>query len=284
MSGTLIYEYLRALHARRAPITTQRSVRSVLTIVERYTGKALEHATLADLERWQHRRADEVGTRTLRTQVGSVRAFYSWAAKTGRIRENPAAGLDAPRVGLTLPRPMPEQRLATAYYGADPRLRAMVSLAAFAGLRCCEIAALSWSDVYLDVDEPYLHVRGKGSHERVISASPQLVEVLLALPLRRGPVIRRGDGQAGHNTSNAVSKVGNRYLHSLGIPDTMHSLRHRFLTEMCREAGLRVAQEAAGHASGATTSIYTKVLQSDIRPAVVAVGRLLLPGPAAVAS
>ncbi len=280
MSGTLIFEYLRAMHARRAPATTQRSVRSVLTIVERYTGKALEHATLADLERWQHRRADEVSTRTLRPQVGSVRAFYAWAMRTGRIRENPAAGLDAPRVGLTLPRPMPEQRLATAYYGADPRLRAMVSLAAFAGLRCCEIAALSWSDVYLDAADPYIHVLGKGGKERTLSVSPQLAEVLTALPARRGPVIRRGDGQAGHNSSNAVSKLGNRYLHSLGIPDTMHSLRHRFLTELCRVGGVRQAQEAAGHASGATTSIYTKVLTSDLRPSVVAVGRLLLPAVA----
>ena len=170
---------------------------------------------------------------------------------------------------------MPEERILAAYRGGDDRLRAMVCLGAWAGLRCCEIAALSWADTYLDVAEPYVHVIGKGSKERIVPASPDLVTVLSVLPLRRGPVIRRGDGQGGHNTPNAISKVGNRHLHRLGIPDTMHSLRHRFLTEMCREGGLRQAQEAAGHASSATTSIYTKVLVSELRPTVVAVGRLL---------
>jgi hypothetical protein len=43
VTGMLIWEYLRSLHARKSPATTQSTVRSVLSIVERYTGKHLEH-------------------------------------------------------------------------------------------------------------------------------------------------------------------------------------------------------------------------------------------------
>jgi site-specific recombinase XerC len=92
----LIWEYLRSLHARKSPATTQATVRSVLSIVETYTGKHLEHCGPTDLLVWQSRRADELSSRSLRTQVGVVRACYRWAVDDGRLREDPSARLRSP--------------------------------------------------------------------------------------------------------------------------------------------------------------------------------------------
>jgi integrase/recombinase XerC len=118
-------------------------------------------------------------------------------------------------------------------------------------------------------------VLGKGGKERAVDISPDLAAVLEALPHRRGPVIRRADGQAGHNTANNLSKLAGRYLRACGVPDTFHATRHRFGTEVCRVGGVRQAQEALGHASLSTTSTYTKVVRADLRPTVLAVGKVL---------
>lgn len=64
-------------------------------------------------------------------------------------------------------------------------------------------------------------------------------------------------------------------LRCLGIPDTLHSLRHLCLTEACRVGGLRVAQEIAGHASSSTTAPYTKVARTDLREVMREVARRL---------
>lgn len=280
-AGQIKAQYLRQLRIRATPETTQRTAKSVLTIVEHYAGKPLDECDHKDLERWQERRADEISPRSLRSQIGVVRACFKWAYLTGRRADNPAALLQAPRVPPTLPRPIPEGRLAKAYLAADARLRAILCLGAFAGLRATEIAALSWADVFLDDEAPHIYVMGKGRRERTVDLSPELVEVLKALPHRRGPVIRRADGNSGHNTPNNISKVVSRFFAVLGIPDTFHSTRHRAITEVVRVGGARQGQEFAGHAHMGTTSLYSKVLRTDLRPTVVAVGKLLTDRPQA---
>ncbi len=274
MTGTLIQEYLRHLHAIQSPETTIRSVTSVLTIAACYIPCAMEYATPRHLEQWQQRRATELSPRSLRTQIGTLRGFFKWAATTGRIKGDPSVALRPPRVGLTLPRPIPEQRLELAYQAADDRIRAILCLGAFAGLRCKEIAEMTWADVFLDAAQPHLYVHGKGRRERAVDISPDLADVLRALPHRRGPVIRRADGKPGHNSANNISKVMSRFFGGLGIEDTMHATRHRLLTEVCRIGGARQAQEVAGHASLATVSVYAKVLREDLAPTVHAAGRL----------
>ncbi len=281
MTGTLIHEYLRHLHAIQSPETTVRSVTSVLTIALSYVGRPLEYATPRDLENWQHRRASELSPRSLRTQIGTLRGFFRWAATTGRIKSDPSPALRPPRVGQTLPRPIPEQRLELAYQAADARVRAILCLGAFAGLRCKEIAELSWSDVFLDAPLPHVFVHGKGRRERAVDVSPALADVLSALPHRRGPVIRRADGRPGFNSANNISKIMSRFFDSLDIDHTMHGTRHRLLTLLARDAGIRVAQEVAGHASLNSLMIYTKVYREDLAPAVHEAGRLHI-GPKAV--
>lgn len=269
----LLRDYLRGLEARKLSPESIRSNRSTLERLAEMLGKPLVRLTPDDVADWQAQRAGIVSARTLRKDVSHVRSLYRWAASADRITDNPARRLQPPKVPRLLPRPMPEHRLTLAFAHADNRMRAILGLAAYAGLRAREIAGLTWLDVALDAAEPTMRVLGKGEAERVLDISPQLAALLVVLPARRGPVVRRGDGLPGPNTPNRVSKMANGFLRDLGIPDTLHSLRHLCLTEACQIGGIRVAQEIAGHASISTTAPYTRVAPRDLREVMHAVGR-----------
>jgi integrase len=75
--------------------------------------------------------------------------------------------------------------------------------------------------------------------------------------VRRGPVVTRPDGSRGHCQPWTISHVANRYLHGIGIPDTLHSLRHRFGTAVYRASrDLRLTQELLGHSTPIMTALY----------------------------
>lgn len=87
---------------------------------------------------------------------------------------------------------------------------------------------------------------------------------------KRGPVIRRLDGNHGAVSPSLVSTVANKHLHDLGIPDTLHSLRHRAATELYRHTkDIRLVGDILGHASPATTAIYAAWSREDA-PAAMA--------------
>jgi site-specific recombinase XerD len=272
----LVGQYVQHLTARRCSPETIRTVRYILRNLALATGKRLDELQPGDLEEWQARRAGELGGRTLRSHVSYVRCFYGWCVLEGHVRDDPTRRMCAPKARLTVPRPMPEVRLVQALAAADAAMAAILGLAAFAGLRACEIARLEWADCYLDEDEPYLRVLGKGDRERIADCSLELRDLLRAVPgSRRGAVFKRADGRPGHNTANRISKLANEFLHDNDVPDTLHSLRHRFGTEIARRGGIRRAQVALGHASISATQIYAEVTRSEVRPLVEQVGKLL---------
>lgn len=174
----------------------------------------------------------------------------------GARADDPTVRLPRPRVPRLLPHPIAETDLAVALAAAPRRVRPWLMLAAYAGLRCGEIARLRGEHVRDDTGQPVIVVAdGKGGHQRIVPARP---DVLAALPpARRGPLFRREDGQPGPVPAHRVSQLGNRYLHSLGVDATMHSLRHRFGTQVYAESlDLRVTQELLGHVSPVTTAGY----------------------------
>ena len=138
----------------------------------------------------------------------------------------------------------------------------MVRLAAHAGLRCCEICRVHRDDVAQNAAGYTLRVHGKGRKIRVIPISRALAHEILAAD---GYVFA---GQIdGHLSAAYVSKLVSRAL-----PDgwTAHTLRHRFASRAYVGAGkdIRAVQELLGHASVATTQIYTAVEDDIMRQAV----------------
>jgi len=274
----LIGAYLDWLRARRVAPSTIRTAAYILKGFAASVPRPLDELTHADLNAWHSARSRTLSARTQRSYGSYIHGFYRWALDEGHVSLDPTTRVRTPKVGRLLPRPIAEDRLSRALDSGDDIMRAILALAAFAGLRACEVASLTWEDVCLDGDEPYLRVVGKGSRERVMDVSPELREILLATPSvrrRRGPVIRRADGEPGFNSPTRISQMANLHLRAAGVPDTYHALRHRFLTAVCKVGGLRNAQEAAGHASATTTAGYAAVARRDLGPIIREVGRVL---------
>jgi integrase/recombinase XerC len=73
----------------------------------------------------------------------------------------------------------------------------------------------------------------------------------------RGWVFRRLDGGSGPNLPGTISALSAEHLRSLGIPATLHQLRHRFATQLYqRSRDIRLLQDILGHSSPATSALY----------------------------
>jgi site-specific recombinase XerD len=225
-----------------------------------------------DLDGWQRFISERTAPASRSSYVSQVRAFYAWALAAGLVDADPSGVLVAPKLHRGKPRPISEEDLALALAQAPARLAPMLELAAYAGLRAAEIAALDRADVLDRQDPALLVVTGKGDKERIVPAASSVITALrwYGMP-DRGPVFRREDGHPGRLSGNLVSHLCCEYLHSVGVEATTHQLRHRFLTQIYRETrDIRLTQELAGHESPATTAIYTDWSRERAAAAVAA--------------
>lgn len=248
---------------------------TVLGLLTRHAGRPLLTLTPADLDSWQGS-LGLLSAETRRSYVVMVRGYYRWAHDAGLIESNPADVLIVPKVPRGLPRPIGERDLQRALADAPPMLRVWLELAAYAGLRAAEIAVLERCDVVDEAPTPYLVVHGKGGKTRIVPLAPELLRSLRQLGMpAAGRLFRRTAGRGV--TARYVSNSANKWLHAHGIRSTIHKLRHRFATAAYRHChDLRMVQELLGHASPATTAIYTLVDPSAAAPTVAAIDRPLL--------
>ncbi len=194
---------------------------------------------------------------------GAIRAWCKWLIITGRRADDPTLIATTPKVKKGRPRPVADEHLAilldTRMY---KRTRAMILLAAYAGLRVSEIAAIKGDDVDTVINT--ITVIGKGDKERQIPLHPILKDLAAVMPPRGwwfptyigNTKHLAGGPMLGNSVSSSISNVMNR----AGIPGTPHALRHWFGSAL-REAGVDslVIKELMGHESLATTAIYVDV-------------------------
>lgn len=196
----------------------------------------------------------------------TIREFYRWAMLHELTDRNPGELLPRVRVPAGVPRPAGEDDLELALEQADARTRIMVRLAAHAGLRCREIAMVHTDDLIRDLTGWSLIVHGKGDRIRYVPLPEDLAHDI------RFPADGPGylfPGQVdGHLSAHYVSKLISREMPTA----TAHQLRHRFATRAYQRGGrdIRAVQELLGHASVATTQIYTGVDSQAVRRAAIA--------------
>jgi integrase/recombinase XerC len=277
----IVARYLDHLRMRNLRAQTVYNRERSLYRLREWHGGPILYLSYEELYHWQLDRAKRIQPEARRTELSNVRQFYRWALLERLIADDPTLRLPNPRVTRGLPRPISDADLLTAIEGADAQTRAILGLAAFAGLRACEIARLDWSEVGFGDRTPHIRVvDGKGGHGRIVPISGALTEILREQQQRRGPVIRRLDGCAGPNKPHRVSSLANDYLHEGGIRETLHQLRHRFASSAYQASrDIRAVQDLLGHASPTTTSRYAAVAAGVAIDAVEAAGTL---HPAAV--
>lgn len=213
-------------------------------------------ATYRDVERYlDERRTSDAQIRVI---LGCLRAWYRWAVRTELTAHDPTMLVDGPRMHTRLPRPAPDEQIARALTRAEPELAAVLGLMAGAGLRCVEVARLRWDDV--DLGAGTAVVMGKGSKERTVYLGAEVVRLLAALDGIAGPVFPSRKPPGVPRTASSVSQWVNAHLHHMGYRITAHQLRHRAATTALQVPGadLLAVRDMLGHASVATTQLYTK--------------------------
>ena len=256
MDGSeLVRKHVAYMHRRGLRENTILLRTRTLRRLEIHAGKSLLRITIEDVRAFIDRLDDQGSRATERTQL---RSFYKWAALEGYC-DDPTFRLEPIRKRKYLPRPIDDDALALALVDPPERVRPMLWLMAYAGLRSHDLAQLRGEHLMWDRTPPIIYIEdSKGGKPRTVPMAPQIVALRPTLPTR-GWLFPYRDGRPGHITAHYVSKLCNDYLRSIGIPDTAHALRHWAVTEWYRCSGhdLVVTQELAGHENIATTRLYT---------------------------
>lgn len=228
----------------------------VLRRLELHAGIDLRHIDIDDIRRFLDRLTD-TGARA--AEATQIRSFYQWAALEGYIKDDPTYRLEPVRKRKYLPRPISDEDLAKALANATERVDPMLWLAAYAGLRACDIAQLRGEHLMFDHVPPIVFVaESKGGKPRSVPMSPLLVDAIRGALPTFGWCFPRRDGRDGPLPPHMISKLCNEYLHDLGIDATLHQLRHWFVTKAYAvDRDLVVTQELAGHENISTTRLYT---------------------------
>jgi site-specific recombinase XerD len=248
--------------------STMKARRMVLTWLAEYLGHDPATATADQLDAWQ----SQLPTiNAVRWQTAMIRPYYAYLHSRGLRPDNPAALLPRPKARRRLPRPIPDDRLFAAIAAAPPRVLPWLLLAGWAGLRASEIAGLHVENFGRDPDGGiWVRIIGKGDAERDV-AVPRWLWLAIAPNLPAGPCWARAHGR-GPVTGRHVSDNCRYYLGvKCGLPDRLHSLRHRVATAVLRQTrDVRLVQDLLGHANLGTIDVYTRVQPIEMTRAVEA--------------
>jgi len=282
--------FARHLGAERGQsVHTQRAymgdLRNLLAFARDRGITDLSDLRLADLRSWlAHQSENGAARSTIARRAASARGFLRWAARTGVIAADPALRLVSPRRLKTLPGVLRQDEvgvlLDVAAVAADDqdalhlRDRAMLELLYASGIRVGELVGLDIDD--LDFGSNLVRVMGKGAKERTVPfGGPASTALRGWLQLGRGQVVRAGSGPAlflGRRGGRVDPRQVRSAVHQLlqHVPDAPdlgpHGLRHSAATHLLEGgADLRAVQEILGHASLATTQIYTHVSVERLR-------------------
>jgi integrase/recombinase XerC len=214
--------------------------------------------------------------RTLHNHVSGLRTFFKFWQRQGRLTKNPLLGVPLPKLEKSLPKFLTETQVAALLAGPQKLLergeadkftawrdRLVLELLYGGGLRVSEVVALDYGAI--DLDTGAARVLGKGRKERICPLGAVALAVLKKFREEfaresgpKSPVLITPSG--ARLSVIAVQKLMKRYLALAELPMDLspHKLRHSFATHLLNGgADLRAVQELLGHASLATTQIYT---------------------------
>lgn len=244
-------------------------------------GKDLYLADQADLQDYLgHRYRLKSRASSAARLLSSLKRFYRFALRQGRIGADPTLNIAAPKLPRGLPKTLTEEdveKLLAAPPTDEPRGlrdRAMLEAIYASGLRVSELVTLKQSQVSRDMG--VVRVIGKGSKERLVPLGEEaLAWISRYIKEGRGELLNgkasdalfvtaRGDAM----TRQSFWQLIKRYAVQAGIraPISPHTLRHAFATHLLNHgADLRVVQLLLGHSDISTTQIYTHVARERLK-------------------
>lgn len=287
MSLTDFERYLR-LEMNRSRHTVEAYLRDVSQYCA-WTGSTPE-ALLSDHAVEPNDIRDWIGTlamqgekpASLRRKTQSLRAFFRWGMTIGLCHANPAADV----VLAKLPRHLPdiakvseiEEIIATHPTDTIHDLRVLMALKMLytLGLRQAELLSVTDSDIRQGAGGAEIRITGKGNKERILPLPPQLAEDIRqwqrerdrhydALPEPK-PLLAARHGALSKGT--LYTDIHNVLAGTSAARKSPHILRHSCATALLNNgANIDAVRQLLGHASLATTQIYTHLSPRELRQA-----------------
>lgn len=284
---TAIEEYLHWLLVEkgRSPATIESYRRDLESLTTYLKGHKipLAKATEGDLESYyQALRKGNYARSSVNRSMSSTRGWFSFLVNERLLNLDPSSRLQSGKRARSLPKPLDEGVIASLLDSVDGvtpidlRDRAILEFLYGTGVRVSELIGVRIRDI--DFDERLVTVTGKGSKQRLVPLGRSLQRVLQRYLLNdaRGQLLNERskdfvflNSRGGQLTRQGVDLIIHKRALATGInPNVIsaHVFRHSCATHMLAHgADIRVVQELLGHASIATTQVYTGVSVSTLR-------------------
>ena len=270
-SLSLFLDYLR-YERRLSPHTIDGYRRDLQAFLDWLNGNDIDPARVDSqhIRRYAANRHQQgLAPKSLQRHLSTIRAWYRFLLREGKVQVNPADGVRAPKVKRRLPHTLDTDQVSRLLdlpgdAPLDLRDRAIMELFYSSGLRLAELVGLDVTDVRSD--DGLLTVTGKGRKTRRLPvgryARTAIEAWLTVRPQLVAPnesalfVSRRGN----RLSARAVEQRLRQRAIEQGMPQHLHPhmLRHSFASHLLESSGdLRAVQELLGHADIGTTQIYT---------------------------
>ncbi|GER05418.1 tyrosine recombinase XerD [Iodidimonas nitroreducens] len=288
----LIEQFLEMLAAERGAAANSLAAyeRDLVDFFTR-TGASTQSTTTEDIRHYLdllHREKRAASTASRR--LSALRQYFLFLFREGLKADNPAIGIDSPRLPVRLPGVLSEEDVNKLLSCAEAihreknnlqsaRLLALLEMLYATGMRITELISLPRRA--FAPDRPVLFVRGKGGAERMVPMGDQARTALLAYltilkrdkpDMAASPWLFPSRGAMGTLSRMRVQQMLKSLAQEAGIrPELLsaHKMRHAFATHLLAHgADLRAVQKMLGHADISTTQIYTHVLEERLRTLV----------------
>jgi integrase/recombinase XerD len=227
-------------------------------------------------------REEPLAAASVSRMLGTVRNLHRFLAVEGRTQADASRELRTPKKPMRLPKAIPQAEVTALIETASGddvvalRDRALLELLYATGARVSEAVDLDVDDV---VDREIVRLTGKGDKQRIVPLGSYARDALDTYLVRARPALAsrgkgrdvaalflgvRGQRVSRQNAWLIIKKAAERA--ELASEISPHTLRHSFATHLLEGgADVRVVQELLGHASVATTQLYTLVTADTLR-------------------
>lgn len=284
----LVEQFLRhtALEKGRSSNTVAAYRRDLERWADRLGSRGIGSVSPADVtDHLAKLRTEGLASSSITRALSSIRSFHRYLVGEGLQQGDPTGSVLAPGRTQRLPKALTIEQVTALLENTATdtpvglRDRALLELLYATGARVSEIVALAVDDVRPDDVSDVITVTGKGNKQRIVPLGSFARDAIDAYLVRGRPaLLAKGKGtpqlflgaRGGPLTRQNVFLIIRAAAERAGITQTIspHTLRHSCATHLLRGgADIRVVQELLGHASVATTQIYTLVTKDALTEA-----------------
>lgn len=221
---------------------------------------------------------EDAAPATVSHNISSLKTFYNYEIKMGKIDSNPMDAIKPPKLGTHLPVYLTIDEIDNLLdiEVKDPfssRNKALLELMYATGLRISEVITLEFKNI--DFEDCIVRVMGKGNKERIVPINDIAIKYLNDYIENYRPLLIKKNinnyiflnNHGNMMTRQGVFKIIKNYAEIKGINKNIgpHTLRHTFATHLLENgADLRIIQELLGHSDISTTQIYTHLTNETL--------------------